>query len=148
MIFFDIIIYILYNNDTKKEGGIFMFEEGFGGFGFEFQGESEDGKFYCDSVPEFQMLTKFLPLEETGLSFSGEVLLDDNTSVITDKQVKMNSPEDSVKTYLKVMEMRDLSEAEVKHISKYKLFFNKLFEVFFRGQKWRRNLCGRPGHPN
>lgn len=118
-----------------------MFEEEFGGFGFEFEGESEDGKFYCDSVPEFQMLTKFLPLEETGLSFSGEVLLDDNTSVITDKQVKMNSPEDSVKTYLKVIEMRDLSEAEIKHISKYKLFLNKLFEVFFRGQKWRRNLC-------
>lgn len=114
-----------------------MFEEGFGEFGFEFQGESEDGKFYCDSVPEFQMLTKFLPLEETGLSFSGEVLLDDNTSVITDKQVKMNSPEDSVKTYLKVMEMRDLSEAEIKHISKYKLFFTKLFEVFFKNQKFR-----------
>ncbi len=117
-----------------------MFEET-SGFGFEFEGESEDGKFYCDSVPEFQMLTKFLPLEETGLSFSGEVLLDDNTSVITDKQVKMNSPEDSVKTYLKVMEMRDLSEAEIKHISKYKLFFNKLFNVYFRGQKWRRNFC-------
>lgn len=114
-----------------------MFEEEIGVIGFEFQRESEVGKFYCDSVFEFQMLTKFLPLEETGLSFSGEIKVDDNTSVITDKQVKMESPDDSVKTYIKVMEMRDLSEAEIKHISKYKLFFEKLFEVFFKNQKFR-----------
>ena len=79
-----------------------MFEEEFGGFGFEFEGESEDGKFYCSSLPEFKMLTKFLPLEETGLSFSGEVIVDDKTSVITDKQVKMQSPDETEKTYLKV----------------------------------------------
>ena len=55
-----------------------MFEEEFGGF--EFEGESEDGKFYCDSVPEFQMLTKFLPLEEVGISFSGEIKIDEKIS--------------------------------------------------------------------
>lgn len=114
-----------------------MFEEEFDGFGFEFEGESEDGKFYCSSLPEFKMLTKFLPIEETGLSFSGEVIVDDKTSVITDKQVKLQSPDETEKTYLKVMEMRDLSEAEIKQISKFKLFFNKLFEVFFKNQKFR-----------
>ena len=112
-----------------------MFEEEVNGF--EFEGESEDGKFYCDSVPEFQMLTRFLPLEEVGISFSGEIKVDDNTSVITDKQVKMENSDMAVKTYLKVMEMRDLSEDEIKHINKFRLFFKKLFEVFFRKEKSR-----------
>lgn len=118
-----------------------MFEEEFGGFGFGFEGESEDGKFYVDSVPEFQMLTKFLPLEEVGISFSGEVKIDDNMSVITDKQIKLNNPEVAAKTYLKVMEMRELTEVERTNVSKAKLVLKKLFEVFFKGQKWRRNLC-------
>ena len=116
-----------------------MFEEEFGGF--EFEGESEDGKFYCDSVPEFQMLTKFLPLEEVGISFSGEIKIDEKTSVITDKQIKLDNSEVAIKTYQKVMEMRELTEAERTNVSKAKLFLKKLFEVFFRGQKWRRNLC-------
>lgn len=118
-----------------------MFEEEFGGFGFEFEGESQDGKFYCDSVPEFQMLTKFLPLEEVGISFSGEIKVDEMTSVITDKQIKLENPEVAAKTYQKVMEMRDLTEAERTNVSKAKLVLKKLFEVFFKGQKWRRNLC-------
>ena len=118
-----------------------MFEEEFGGFGFEFEGESEDGKFYCDSVPEFQMLTKFLPLEEVGISFSGEIQVDEMTSVITDKQIKLENPEVAAKTYQKVMEMRELTEAERTNVSKAKLVLKKLFEVFFKGQKWRRNLC-------
>lgn len=118
-----------------------MFEEEFGGFGFEFEGESQDGKFYCDSVPEFQMLTKFLPLEEVGISFSGEIKVDEMTSVITDKQIKLENPEVAAKTYQKVMEMRDLTEVERTNVSKAKLVLKKLFEVFFKGQKWRRNLC-------
>ncbi len=113
-----------------------MFEET-SGFGFEFEGESEDGKFYCNSVPEFRMLTKFLPLDEVGISFSGEIEIDDNTSVITDKQVKMDNPEIAAKTYLKVMEMRELSEDEIKHINKFRLFFKKMFEVFFKNEKFR-----------
>lgn len=118
-----------------------MFEEEFGGFAFEFEGESQDGNFYIDSVPEFQMLTKFLPLEEVGISFSGEIKVDENTSVITDKQIKLDNPEVAAKTYQKVMEMRELTEAERTNVSKFKLVLKKLFEVFFRGQKWRRNLC-------
>lgn len=115
-----------------------MFEEG---FGFGFEGESEDGKFYCDSVPEFQMLTKFLPLEEVGISFSGEIKVDEKTSVITDKQIKLDNPEVATKTYQKVMEMRELTEAERTNVSKAKLVLKKLFEVFFKGQKFRVGLC-------
>ncbi len=118
-----------------------MFEEEFDGFGFEFGGASEDGNFYIDSIPEFQMLTKFIPLEEVGISFSGEVKVDENTSVVTDKKVKMDTPEKATKNYLKVMEMRELTEAERENVSKGKLFLKKLFEVFFRGDKWRRNVC-------
>jgi hypothetical protein len=116
-----------------------MFEEEFGGF--EFEGESEDGKFYCDSVTEFQMLTKFLPLDEVGISFSGEIPIDEKTSVITDKQIKLENPEVAAKTYQKVVEMRELTEAERTNVSKFKLMLKKLFEVFFKGQKFRRNLC-------
>lgn len=118
-----------------------MFEEEFCGFDFEFEDESKDGNFYVDSVPEFQMLTKFLSLEEVGISFNGEIEIDEQISVITDKKIKIDSPEEATKTYLKVMEMRELTEAERKNVSKFKLFFKKLFDVYFRGQKWRRNLC-------
>ena len=118
-----------------------MFEEEFGGFGFEFEGASEDGKFYTDSLTEFQMLTKFLPLEEVGISFSGEIKVDENTSVITDKQIKLDNPEVATKTYQKVMEMRELTEVERTNVSKAKLVLKKLLDVFFKGQKWRRNLC-------
>ena len=118
-----------------------MFEEEFGGFGFEFEGESEDGKFYCDSVTEFQMLTKFLPLDEVGISFNGEIKIDEKTSVITDKQIKLENPEVAVNTYQKVMEMRELTEVERANINKFKLVLKKIFDVYFRGQKFRRNLC-------
>ena len=116
-----------------------MFEEEFGGF--EFEGESEDGKFYCDSISEFQMLTKFIPLEEVGISFSGEIKIDEKTSVITDKQIKLETPEEAAKTYQKVMEMRDLTEAERTNVNKFRLVLKKIFDVYFRGQKFRRNLC-------
>lgn len=106
-------------------------------FGFEFEGESEDGNFYVDDIFEFNTLTKMLPIEKVGLSFSGEIEVDENTSVITDKQVEFENPEKTIKTYQKVMEMRDLTEDEIKQVSKFRLFFKKLFDIFFRGQKFR-----------
>ena len=118
-----------------------MFEEEFGGFGLGFEGESEDGKFYTDSLTEFQTLTKFLPLEEVGISFNGEIKIDEKTSVITDKQIELDNPEVATNTYQKVMEMRELTEAERTNVSKFKLILKKIFDVYFKGQKWRRNLC-------
>lgn len=102
-----------------------MFEEEFDGFERE-----NDDKYYCDSIPEFQMLTKFIPLEEVGISFSGEIKIDEKTSVITNKQIKLENPGVATKTYKKVMEMRELTEVERINVSKAKLFLKKLFTVF------------------
>lgn len=99
--------------------------------------ENDDGNCYLSDPREFEELTKSIPVEEVGLSFSGEVELDDGISVITDKQVKMNSPEDAVKTYHKVMEVRELTALEQEAANKWRLFFKKLFEVFFRNSKFR-----------
>ena len=41
----------------------------------------------------------------------------------------------------KVMEMRDLTEAERTNVNKFRLVLKKIFDVYFRGQKFRRNLC-------
>lgn len=117
-----------------------MFEEGVK-VEFQFNGESSDGNFYVDSIPEFEMLTTLLPIEEVGISFSGEVKVGENTSVLVDEKIKLDSPEEATKTYQKVMEMRELTEAERTNVNKYKLVLKKLFDVFFRGQKYRRNLC-------
>lgn len=106
----------------------------------DFTTECEDGKVYVDSIYEFQMLSKILPMEEVGISFNGEIKIDEKTSVITDKQIKLENPEIAVKTYQKVMEMRELTEVERANISKAKLVLKKLFDVFFKGQKFRRNL--------
>jgi hypothetical protein len=111
-----------------------MFEE------FEFEDMSEDGKVYCESLAEFKMMTSVLPIDEVGISFNGEIKIDEKTSVITDKQIKLDNPEEAKKTYLKVMEMRELTEAERLNVSKAKLILKKLFDVFFKGQKFRRNL--------
>ncbi len=102
---------------------------------FMFEGESEDGKFYTKDVKEFDFITSKLPIEETGISFSGEVEVGEGVSVITDKQVKMGNPEDSKKTYIKVIEYRELTEAERLHVSKVRLVLKKLFDVFFNKSK-------------
>ena len=112
-----------------------MFEE------FEFKGESSDGNFYVDSVFEFDLLTKLLPLEEVGIRFFGDVKVDENVSVLVDEKIKLDSPEEATMTYQKVMEIRELTEAERMNVSKAKLLLKKMFDVYFSGQKWRRNLC-------
>lgn len=115
-----------------------MFED-FDEFGTK--SKPNDGRIYYDTARDFEVLTKFMPIEEVGISFNGEIKIDETTSVITDKKVTLESPEVALKTYQKVMEMRDLTEAERTNVSKVKLILKKLFEVYFKGQKWRRNLC-------
>jgi hypothetical protein len=107
----------------------------------DYEDECEDGKVYIDSIYEFQMLSKILPMEEVGISFNGEIKIDEKTSVITDKQIKLENPEVAAKTYQKVMEMRELTEVERANVNKFKLVLKKIFDVYFRGQKFRRNLC-------
>ena len=117
-----------------------MFED-FDDFSFDFSGENKDGKYFCDSILEFNMLTQIMPTEEVGISFNGEIKIDDTISVITDKQVKLENPEVATKTYKKVMEMRNLTEDERVNVSKFRLILKKVFDVYFKGQKYRRNLC-------
>ena len=112
-----------------KKGDLTMYEE--------FEEFNEEGIIYCGSIPEFEFVSCILPVDEVGLSFNGEVKVDDNTSVITDKQIKVDSPQNAINTYVKVMEMRDLTEIEREKVSKVKFFLKKLFEVFFRNNKWR-----------
>lgn len=109
---------------------------------FGFEKASEDGNFYVNSLSEFNLLTKMLPIDEVGLSFNGEVEIDKKISVIINKKIEFENPEKTIKTYQKVMEMRDLSEDEIKHINKFKLFFKKIFDVLFRGQKFRIFFAG------
>ncbi len=109
---------------------------------FGFEKASEDGDFYVNSFSEFNLLIKMLPIDEVGLSFNGEVEIDEKISVIINKKIEFENPEKTIKTYQKVMEMRDLSEDEIKHINKFKLFFKKIFDVLFRGQKFRIFFSG------
>lgn len=106
---------------------------------FDFGNLDREGdlNFYTDSVDDFEMATSYMDLEEVGISFCGEVEVDDNIGVITDKQVPLKNKETTIKTYQKVMKMRELSEAEILHISKFRLVLKKLFDVFFNKQKFR-----------
>lgn len=108
--------------------GIFMFEE------FDMP---QDGNLYFQSVPEFEMLSRVLPVEEVGIHFSGEIPIDDKMSVLTDRKVSFSSVEETVHTYQKVMEVRELTQDEILKMNKWRLFLKKLFEVFFRNKKWR-----------
>lgn len=110
-----------------------MFED-FDEFGTK--SKPNDGRIYYDTARDFEVLTKFMPIEEVGISFNGEIKIDETTSVITDKKVTLESPEVALKTYQKVMEMRDLTEAERTNVNKAKLILKKMFEIFFRGSNW------------
>lgn len=116
-----------------------MFEDFIFGFNFE-TGEDDkdnDGKIYVRNTHEFLMLANMLPVEELGLSFCGEVEIGEGVSILTDKQIKMGSADEAIKTYQKVIEVRELTELEQEAANKFRLFFRKLFEVFFRNEKWR-----------
>lgn len=113
-----------------------MFED----FYDDFEQTKADKNFYVDSVQEFEFLISMLPLEEVGISFCGEVEVGQGISIITDKQINLNNPRKAIDTYQKVVEVRELTEAERLHVSKFKVAFNKIFEVFFRNEKWRMYL--------
>ena len=42
---------------------------------------------------------------------------------------------------MELKKMRELTEAERTNVNKFKLVLKKLFDVYFKGQKFRRNLC-------
>ena len=104
---------------------------------YKFDGVNTNEKHYVESIAEFIFLCSFLPNDEVGISFNGEVEIDDKVSVVTSKDIVLKDADTAVNTYQKVMEIRELTEAERLHISKWKIVIKKLFEVFFNKEKFR-----------
>lgn len=97
--------------------------------------DTDGERIYLDSVRIFEQMTKMMPLEDTGLYFHDEIEVGDGVSVITDERVSLGSPENTAKTYHKVVEVVELNELEMQEANKARLFLKKLFEVFFKGKK-------------
>ncbi len=72
---------------------------------------------------------------EVGLSFKGEAKINDDLSIVTDKEIALGNLEETKKTYLKVMEMRELTEEEQKYANKAHEFLSKMFEIMFYNKK-------------
>lgn len=100
------------------------------------QGNNENKLYFNTDLTLAALLAKPDEILESGLSFDGEVKLNDNMSIITDKEVKVNGGlSDTHKTYLKVMEMRELTEEEIKYANKVREFLAKMFEIMFYNKK-------------
>lgn len=102
-----------------------------------------DSEIICaDSVRYFKILVERFPSSEVGLKFCGEVEISNGVSVIIpDIFLKLENPEETVKTYQKVVEMRELDEYEKEEANKARLLLKKLFEVFFRNRKSNIACC-------
>lgn len=97
-----------------------------------------DNVFFSDSDLYFEFIKSLYSLdkiEETGLRIQSEIKISEDMSITIDKMVKIDGLEDTHETYLKVVEMRDLTEDEIKHANKAREFLSKMFEILFRGQK-------------
>lgn len=82
---------------------------------------------------------------EAGLHFNGETKIDENMYVVTDKRVEIDGLMETKKTYLKVMEMRELTEEEMKYANKARHILSKMFEIMFYNKKimiaWTLFVC-------
>lgn len=97
-----------------------------------------DERFYkTNFIPAFLEMAKDPCVEEVGISFEGETKVNDEVSVLTDKNIKLDSPEEAKKTYLKVIEMRDLTRDELEDANKVRKFFRLIFKTLFNGKKWQ-----------
>ncbi|HAB66898.1 MAG TPA: hypothetical protein DCE23_05980 [Firmicutes bacterium] len=91
---------------------------------------------FTDDLSILALLTQQEKIIETGISFSGAVKVDESISIITNKDVKIpGNIMDAKKTYLKVMEMRELTEEEQKYASKGREFLAKMFKIMFYNKK-------------
>lgn len=105
---------------------------------FDMEMDSEDKDVLYFSYPNsFINMVENIPVDEMGIRFCGEVKISDKISVLTDKKVSFENSKEVVNTYQKVLEIRELTDEEKMEINKFRLFFKKLFEVFFRNDKWR-----------
>lgn len=96
------------------------------------------------------LLAKQEDILESGIAFDGEIKVDYSMSVVTNKEVKVQGDlSNTHKTYLKVMEMRDLTEEERKYANKGREFLSKMFEIMFYDKKmmiaWTLFVCSSLG---
>lgn len=103
---------------------------------FTNEGNNEKKLYFNNDFVLITLLAKQDDILETGLAFDGEVRIDDNISIITEKEVKLDEGlPDTHKTYLKVMEMRELTEEEMKYANKTREFLSKMFNIMFYNKK-------------
>ena len=107
---------------------------------YPFDSKKQLYKSIFGAVASEEKLTLRLLLHKDAHVHEAFLILKDDTET-QDKQIKLDNPEVATKTYQKVMEMRELTEAERTNVNKFKLVLKKLFDVYFKGQKFRRNLC-------
>jgi hypothetical protein len=98
----------------------------------------DPNSYYAESAREFDFVVNAHVdgKIDTGIRVYDELEIDEKTSVITEKEISFSSPEETKRNYLKVIEVQELSEAEINNVNKFRLFFKKLFNVFFKGKKW------------
>ena len=87
----------------------------------------DPNSYYAESAREFDFVINAYGEQEvdTGIRVYDELEIDEKTSVITEKEISFSSPEETKRNYLKVIEVQELSEAEI----------NKAFEFIDNGKR-------------
>ena len=93
--------------------------------------------FETNNVTAFRIATiaNAAPVSELGIHFKSEITLDDITSKITDKYVKLSDANTATTNYLKVVRIIELNTQEKAEVNKARDFFKKMYDTIFKGQK-------------
>ncbi len=93
--------------------------------------------FETNNVTAFRIATiaNATPVSELGIHFKSEITLDDITSKITDKYVKLSDANTATTNYLKVVRIIELNTQEKAEVNKARDFFKKMYDTIFKGQK-------------
>lgn len=76
-----------------------------------------------------------------GIHFKEEVDINDGSSVLIDKEVKLDNREEAVKNYVKVLKMKELVDEEQEIVNKGLLIVKRMFNIIFkRGDKINLSL--------
>lgn len=85
---------------------------------------------------EFKFLTTMMPQAETGIKISGATKVDDTISVLTEKEVQCKTKEETLTTYQKVMDIRELTPKEETLVAKAKSRLKLVYNNIFKGNKY------------
>lgn len=75
-------------------------------------------------------------IEEVGISFNSELSIGNDVSVLTNKDIPLKSAQETKDTYLKVMEMRELTLAEAEMANGVRGFLKRAFHEVYNGSKF------------